>query len=97
MLFRNTKTDEYNVNDFIKDKKINNWLDKTTEVVYISKNKLPKLLLKNNWLPQAVVSLDSVRSHSKVRYYVDELCDLIVYNDDSPSIFANRWSSHDFV
>ena len=97
VLFRNAKTDEYNVNDFIKDKKINNWLDKTTEVVYISKNKLPKLLLKNNWLPQAVVSLDSVRSHSKVRYYVDELCDLIVYNDDSPSIFANRWSSHDFV
>ena len=97
VLFRNQSTDEYNVNDYIKDKKLNNWLDNSTEVVYISKDKLPKLLFKNNWYPQATISISSVRNNYKVQNYIDSICDLIIYNDDSPSIFKNKWRLNGYV
>lgn len=97
VLFRSKSSDEYNVNDYIKDKKLNNWLDNSTEVVYISKDKLPKLLFKNNWQPQASISISSVRNNHKVQNYIDSSCDLIVYNDDSPSIFKNKWRLNGYV
>jgi len=97
VLFRNQSTNEYNVNNYIKDKKLNNWLDNSTEVVYISKDKLPKLLFKNNWHPQATISISSVRNNYKVQNYIDSICDLIIYNDDSPSIFKNKWRLNGYV
>ena len=97
VLFRTRSTDEYNANNYIKDKKLNNWLDNSTEVVYISKDKLPKLLFKNNWHPQAAISMSSVRNNQKVQNYIDSFCDLIIYNDDSPSIFKNKWRLNGYV
>ena len=46
VLFRVDQSTEYVINDYIRDKSLNNWLDNTTEIVYINKSKLPKLLLK---------------------------------------------------
>ena len=97
VLFRTRSTDEYNANNYIKDKKLNNWLDNSTEVVYISKDKLPKLLFKNNWHPQAAISMSSVRNNQKVQNYIDSFCDLIIYNDDSPSIFKNKWRLNGYM
>lgn len=97
VLFRTRSSDDYNVNNYIKDKKLNNWLDNSTEVVYISKDKLPKLLFKNNWHPQAAISISSIRNNHKVQNYIDSLCDLIIYNDDSPSIFKNKWRLNGYV
>lgn len=97
VLFRTRSSDDYNVNNYIKDKKLNNWLDSNTEVVYISKDKLPKLLFKNNWHPQAAISISSVRNNHKVQNYIDSVCDLIIYNDDSPSIFKNKWRLNGYV
>lgn len=42
-------------NDYIKDKKLNNLVDKHTKVVYISNNKLPKPLLKADWKHKTVM------------------------------------------
>jgi hypothetical protein len=47
VLFRvegNSSQNEFN--EFVREKKLNNWLDDNTHIVYIKKTKLPKLLLK---------------------------------------------------
>ena len=88
VLFRTDNTsDKYNVNNFIHDKKLNNWVDKSTKIVYISKSKLPKLLLKGEWTPSAVLMLTSTRCHTHVNYYINDRCDLILYHDKETSLF----------
>lgn len=88
VLFRTDNTsDKYNVNNFIHDKKLNNWVDKSTKIVYISKSKLPKLLLKGEWTPCAVLMLTSTRCHTHVDYYINDRCDLILYHDKETSLF----------
>lgn len=88
-LFRvdNSATDVYNVNNFIADKGLNNWLDTNTKVVYISKNKLPKLLLKTDWKPQCVLALTGIREHTNVSHYILDRCDLFVCHDEQRSYF----------
>ena len=71
-------------NQLIKDRKLNNWVDSTTKVVYISKNKLPKLLVKNEWKPSAVFSFSSSMDRF-VNSYVSFNCDLIVYREEHMS------------
>jgi hypothetical protein len=79
---------EYNFNDFVKDKCLNNWLDNTTKIVYISKNKLPKLLIKESWRPQCTLKLTSFRSCNTVSTYINDTCDLIIAHDKEKSLFG---------
>lgn len=96
-LFRVDSNNDYNVNDFIKDKQLNNWLDKDTEIVYINKGKLPKLLLKTEWKPSAALIMTGTRSHSYVSYYVEEFCDLIMYHDKESSILRKLHKSYAYM
>ena len=80
-------SDDYNFNDFVKDKQLNNWLDNTTKVVYISKNKLPKLLVKEDWVPQCTLMLTSTRATTLVAMYVNDKCDLTIAHDTEKSYF----------
>ena len=68
-------------NQLIKDRKLNNWVDKLTKVVYISKDKLPKLLVNNEWKPSAAFSFTSSMDRY-VNDYVSFNCDLIVYREE---------------
>jgi hypothetical protein len=88
VLFRveNDKSTEYNLNNFIKDNGLNNWLDKNTKVVYISKDKLPKLLLRNEWQPMAVLGLSSLRSNNSIQTYTLDATDLVVFYDEDLSL-----------
>ena len=87
-LFRveNDNKNEYNLNSFIKDSGLNNWLDKNTKIVYISKNKLPKLLLKTDWRPMAVIGLSSLRANNSVQTYSLDVTDLVVFYDEDLSL-----------
>ena len=76
-------------NQLIKDRKLNNWVDKTTKVVYISKNKLPKLLVNNEWKPSATLSFTSSLERF-VDSYVSFNCDLIVYREEHISPFRRH-------
>ena len=91
VLTRVDSSDEYNFNDLIKDKKLNNWLDSNTKVVYISKNKLPKLLIKENWVPQCTLMLTSFRTNTFVSTYINDTCDLTIAHDTEQSYF---WRSN---
>lgn len=71
-------------NQLVKDRKLNNWVDKDTKVVYISKSKLPKLLVNNEWKPSAAFSFTSSMDRF-VNSYVSFNCDLIVYQEEHTS------------
>ncbi len=86
-LFRVENESKYNLNNFIQEKNFNNFLDETTEIVYILKSKLPKLLLKVDWKPLCVYSKSSARSNNYVMMYSDEHSDLIIYHDKEHSPF----------
>lgn len=81
VLFRVDNNGEYNVNNFIQDKKLNNWLDNTIDIVYILKDKLPKLLTSGIWKPMATLALTSNHTHNSVSTYVKDTSDLIIYHD----------------
>lgn len=96
VLFRVDASESYNLNTFIHDNKINNWLDTSTKIVYINKNKLPKLLLRSNWQPMATLALTSYRANSHVTTYIKDVCDLIIYHDKSMSIIGNKRKYGDY-
>ena len=83
VLFRLEEKDS-GFNQLVKDRKLNNWVDSTTKVVYISKSKLPKLLVNNEWKPGATFSFTSSMDRF-VDSYVSFNCDLIVYREEHMS------------
>lgn len=97
VLFRTENENQYNVNDFIRDKSLNNWLDKNTDIVYISKSKIPKLLLKTDWRPTAALFLTGSRSHSHLHYYVHDFCDLVMYHDKDSSLIKRMIKTYGYL
>ena len=75
-------------NQLIKDRKLNNWVDKSTKIVYISKDKLPKLLI-NHWKPQTAFSFSSSLDRI-VNTYIRFNCDLVVWREDTISPFRRH-------
>ena len=93
VLFRieNTDKENYQLNDFIKNHNLNNWVDSQTKIVYIRKNKLPKILLNSGFKPKTMLGKTSYRLNSMVTSYITFNCDLVMFNDDTSSSF-NRFS-----
>jgi len=84
VLFRIDSNDNenYMLNPFIKNNKLNNWVDNTTKVVYIKKKKLPKLLLEDNGFnPKTVYSKTSLPATQQVKTFINFNCDLQIYHD----------------
>ena len=86
-LFRTDEKQTPNVNTFIHDNKLNNWLDESTEIVYIKKQKLPKLLLKSSWKPMCTISLSSDRPRKHVNLYMLNN-DLVIFYDEELSLIG---------
>ena len=77
-------------NQFIANKKYNGQLDDSTKVVVVQSGKVPKFLLKTDWKPMSVVSINHSLRHSKTAVY-SACCDLIVtYTNDKPMIEARH-------
>jgi hypothetical protein len=89
-LFRVNNSNEYNVNNFIQDKKLNNWLDADTQIVYILKDKLPKLLTSGIWNPIATLALTSNHTSTSVSTYVKDTSDLIIYHDVDTGLIKRK-------
>jgi hypothetical protein len=75
----------FELNQYIKDKNFNTWLDNNTKIVYIFKNRLPKLLLRGEWRPTACLSLTGERETTNTSYYLAENCDLNIVLDKQHS------------
>lgn len=91
VLFRLDDTDA-GFNQLVRDRKLNNWVDKSTKIVYISKDKLPKLLISGEWKPSATFSYDS-NIDRYVNSYVSFNCDLVIYREEETSPFR-RYSRY---
>ena len=91
VMFRVDSNDTKNLelNAYVKNQRLNNWVDNNTKIVYIKKNKLPKPLLSSSFLPICCLSKSSIRSHNNVRSYVDINCDCIIYNDNHVGLFRS--------
>lgn len=79
-------------NQFIAEKKYNSRLDHTSKVAIVQSGKIPKFLLKTDWKPMSVVSVNHPLRHSKTAIYAN-CCDLVVtYTDTQPLIESrNPW------
>ena len=91
VLFRlenNTEGAEFN--QYIKRNNLNNLVDKNTKVVYISNNKIPKPMLKSEWLPSAAITSDTSRnSRGKIDSYLEGL-DLVIHYDNDVSPWKTK-------
>ena len=77
---------ESGFNQLIHDRKLNNWVDKDTKIVYISSDKLPKLLVNSDFKPCVTFSYTS-KLDRIVDSYVKSKCDLIVFREEEISPF----------
>lgn len=89
VLFRQDGKTEFN--HFVREKKLNNWLDKNTKIVYISNTNLPKLLIKENFNPIAALLFDNTLN-TFVHSYIKNSCDLILNYAEVLSPYRNRYS-----
>ena len=90
VLFRDESKDNYNVNHYIKDHKLNNWVDNNTQIVYIKKTQLPKIIFDSGFMPITTLAVNSYRSNANVEHYCKFNCDLMIYYDDQPSLFYTK-------
>lgn len=84
VLFRTDNFKNPEFNQFVKQNKLNNWVDNTSKIVYINTNKLPKVLLKSTFKPITAITIGSFFNRI-VDSYIRENCDLIVYRDKGVS------------
>ena len=80
VLFRLDNDTNAKFNDFVKDQGLNSPVNEYTEVVVISKDKLPKPLLKAGWFPRSVLRIGSNRVQVKIDQWINE-CDLVIHYD----------------
>jgi len=78
-------------NEQVSAKQYNSMLTSSTLVVGLDTQKLPKFILKENWKPMSVISLNGVLRSSKVAALAHS-CDLIIaYWDREPIIQRQMW------
>ena len=84
VLFRLDNENNANFNNYVKDNNLNSPLDKSTKVVYINSNKVPKPLIKSDWEPEAMLLMSSfrLRQHSTI---LAENVDLVIHYDNNMS------------
>ena len=88
VLFREENKDS-GFNSLIRDRKLNNWVDKDTKIVYINNKKLPKLLIENEWRPSVAFMFDGV-SDRAINTYIKFTCDLQIFREEYGSPFRRH-------
>lgn len=98
VLFRVDNDDSKNVqlNQYVKDQNINNWVDSKTKIVYIKKTHLPKIMFTSGFKPITAFSISSYRSHSHVSAFCKFNCDLVIYHDKESSFFNSSFGSYNY-
>jgi len=92
VLFRVSNEVNPAFNTFVKEHKINNPVTEKTKVVYICKDKLPKPLLKSEWMPESVVRIGSTRLQTKIDQWICD-CDMVIHYDK----VASPWSPSSYT
>lgn len=84
IMFRTSNNKDPHFNEYIKEKQINNPIDKNTKIVYISDNKVTKPVIESNFTPSVLLTFSGVNYMSKVSPFVNG-CDLKIEYSEVPS------------
>jgi hypothetical protein len=75
-------------NQFVKDNGLNNYIGPQTKVVFISKNRIPKPLIKADWHPACAIVVSN-HDFGKTSAFLDDIPGVYYYNE-SISLRNNR-------
>lgn len=91
VLFRLDNNEGAEFNNFIRQKGLNNPVDNSTKIVYISSSKIPKPLLKSDWTPVTAITNYSGRQYGsdKIDSLLNEL-DLVIHYDSDISPWKRK-------
>jgi hypothetical protein len=90
VLFREEEKDN-GFNQLVKDRKLNNWVDNSTKIVYINSNTVPKVLFESGWSPICAFAYNS-NNNKNVQAYIKNNCDLIVHREETISPFLRMYN-----
>ena len=76
-------------NHFVREKGLNNLVDKNTKVVYINSSKVPKPLIKTGWRPLCSFAIGSKKNYTKVDGFILDSDLYIQYDSDT-----SQWHDH---
>jgi hypothetical protein len=76
-------------NQLISENQYNCKLDTQTIIAGIQAGKIPKFLIKNQWVPMSVISLDNNLRYNKAAVY-SQCCDLVITYSDTAPILDRR-------
>jgi hypothetical protein len=76
----NNNKDHSNFSQFVKDRQLNNYIDPAIKAVVITKNKIPKPLLKADWYPETALVLTS-NDFGKTAAYLNDFSSVYYYNN----------------
>ena len=71
-------------NEYIKECGLNSPVDNNTKIVYISREKINKPLMKSDCSPRTMLMMQSQRVHTKLSYWTEDF-DLVIHYDDEVS------------
>lgn len=77
---KNEQSDHQQFNQFVKDNHLNNYIDSTTKVVFISRTRIPKPLLKADWLPNTAI-ITSTHDFGRMSAYLNDFSTVYYYNN----------------
>lgn len=89
----NNDTPGKDFNQKIAEYGYNELLTTNTQVVGVQATKLPKFMLKSDWKPMSVLSINNTLRHNKTAVYAN-VCDLVIaYTESHPIIeVRNLWA-----
>lgn len=76
----NLDKDFRNFSNFVKENKLNNFIDEKTKVVFISKQRVPKPLIRSTWKPTSAIVLTN-NDYGKISVYLNDFLNVYYYND----------------
>lgn len=67
---------------FVKDNHLNNYIGEATKVVFISRARIPKPLIRSNWKPYAAL-VTSMHDYGKTSAYLNDFSTVYYYNNST--------------
>ena len=92
---KNEQTEYEKFNQFIKDNGLNNYIDSTTKVVFISRGRIPKPLFKADWKPTTAI-ITSNHDFGRMAAYLNDFSTVYYYNS-SVSLRNSRLKGADKI
>lgn len=77
---KNERPEDQSFNQFVRDNGLNNYIDSSTKVVFITKSRIPKPLFKSEWRPKTAAVLTS-NDFGKLSAYLNDIPNVYFYND----------------